>query len=435
MRRHLPRALATFTIAAVSFASPGPAFTQAGSKAQPTRSSAQGQTINDTIDAAESDGDMPKESAIRNFNEYEFKRFSLRWGGGFLWDYATYDQTEESETQMSLSPKDDLRDFRLILKGRLPIPHVTYTIGYMYDKARNDWRFRQTGIMVDIPKLRGNVFVGRTKEGFSTNKIMVGYQGFTNERATMNDALIPILADGIKWSGTVPNGKFVYSVGFFGDSKSESESFNKHDNHYVARGVWLPLSRQGEGLLHIAGQARHARPDDESLQYRSKPESFQAQEYAIDSGKFEADYANSYGVEAYYRRGPLILGTEYFFTDVEAPDSDNPFFHGGEVIGAYILTGETRPYNARGAYFERVTPARSVFKGGPGAWEVVGRFSYSDLDSGPIRGGTFWRFTPMVNWHLSGNVRLEFVYGYSSLDRFNVVGKTQYFQSRIQLQL
>lgn len=395
---------------------------------------AQDPTINDTIDAAESSGDMPRE-IIRNLNSYEFKRFSLRWGGGFLWDYSTYDQDEESKSQMALSPKSDMRDFRVIVKGRLPIPHVTYTLGYMYDKSKDDWRFRQTGIMVDIPKLWSNVFVGRTKEGFSTNKIMVGYQGFTNERATMNDALIPVLADGIKWSGTIPNGKFVYSVGFFGDSKSESESFNRHDRHVSARAVWLPRVRNRTDLLHIAVQARHALPDDGALQYRSKPESFQAQEYAIDSGKLEADYATSYGFETYYRRGPFLLGTEYFFTDVKAPASGDPFFHGGEIVGAYLLTGETRPYNARGAYFERVAPARSIFDGGPGAWELVGRFSYSDLDSGPIQGGTFWRFTPMVNWHMSANVRLEFIYGYSSLNRFDVVGKTQYFQSRIQFQL
>jgi hypothetical protein len=36
---------------------------------------------------------------------------------------------------------------------------------------------------------------------------------------------------------------------------------------------------------------------------------------------------------------------------------------------------------------------------------------------------------------MSGNVRLEFVYGYGTLDRFNVVGRTQFLQSRLQLQL
>jgi phosphate-selective porin OprO and OprP len=40
----------------------------------------------------------------------------------------------------------------------------------------------------------------------------------------------------------------------------------------------------------------------------------------------------------------------------------------------------------------------------------------------------------MVNWYLSDHVRLEFAYGYGSLDRFNLVGKTNFFQSRVQLQ-
>jgi phosphate-selective porin OprO/OprP len=102
---------------------------------------------------------------------------------------------------------------------------------------------------------------------------------------------------------------------------------------------------------------------------------------------------------------------------------------------AWIATGETRPYNAKGAYFERISPARTVFEGGPGAWEFVLRFSYSDMDSKDIEGGRFWRITPMVNWHMSDNVRLEFVYGYGELDRFNIRGTTHFFQTRLQLQL
>jgi phosphate-selective porin OprO/OprP len=76
-----------------------------------------------------------------------------------------------------------------------------------------------------------------------------------------------------------------------------------------------------------------------------------------------------------------------------------------------------------------------VFEGGPGALEAVLRYSYSDFDSGTIQGGKFWRITPMLNWHLSDNVRLEFVYGYGMLDRFGLKGGTQFFQTRLQLQL
>jgi phosphate-selective porin OprO/OprP len=311
---------------------------------------------------------------------------------------------------------------------------VTYTLGYMYDKGSDRWRFRQTGIMVDIRQAYGNLFVGRTKEGFSTSKIMVGYQGFTNERAATNDALIPILADGIKWNGTIPGGKLVYNVGYFEDTRSETESFNKNDEQAVVRVVWLPLAGT-DRVLHLAFQARHARADDGFLQYRSRPESFQAQSYAIDTGKFAAESADTYGVETYYRPGPLLVGAEYFFNTNEAIDAGDPKFHGGELLLAWLITGETRPYNGRGAYFERVSPSRTVVDGGPGAWELVTRFSYADFDDENVRGGRFWRFTPMVNWHMTDNVRLEFVYGYGTLHRLSLSGRTQFFQTRFQFQL
>jgi phosphate-selective porin OprO and OprP len=57
------------------------------------------------------------------------------------------------------------------------------------------------------------------------------------------------------------------------------------------------------------------------------------------------------------------------------------------------------------------------------------------MDSGTIHGGRFWRITPMLNCYLSDNVRLEFVYGYSQLDRFGLTGYTQYFQTRLQVLL
>jgi hypothetical protein len=51
-----------------------------------------------------------------------------------------------------------------------------------------------------------------------------------------------------------------------------------------------------------------------------------------------------------------------------------------------------------------------------------------------VHGVTFGRITPMVNWDLSQNVRLEAGYGYGQLDRFNLKGNTQFSQTRLQLQ-
>jgi phosphate-selective porin OprO and OprP len=396
---------------------------------------AAGPILDDQIDAAEGEGDFPVKK-VNGWNEFEWDALTLRIGGGFLYDYAAYAQDGDSKEQMTLSPAGGVRDFRLLMKGRFKFaPHVSYTLGYMYDGAAKEWRFRQTGIMVDVPSMLGTLFVGRGKEGFSTNKLMVGYQGWTNERATINDALIPILADGVKWTGGIPSGKLVYNIGFFRDDLSETESFNRNDNQAVGRLVYLPFAGTDKGVLHLALEGRYGQSNNGQLQYRSKPESFLAQTYAIDTGKFTASHANTIGVETYYEPGPLMFGMEYYFNQVSSPQTNNPFFHGGEIFAAYMFTGETHPYNTRGAYFEAVSPAQSVFAGGRGAWEAVLRYSYSDMDSGTIQGGKFWRITPMVNWYLSGNCRLEFVYGYGQLDRFGLTGGTQFFQTRVQLQL
>jgi phosphate-selective porin OprO/OprP len=139
------------------------------------------------------------------------------------------------------------------------------------------------------------------------------------------------------------------------------------------------------------------------------------------------------GFELYYRPGSLMFGSEYFLNKVSSPSTGNPFFHGGEIFAAYTLTGEIRRYNEAEAYFEPISPARPLFSGGPGAFELVLRYSYADLKSGPIDGGRFWRLTPMLNWHMTNNARLEFVYGYGVLDRAGIQGDTQFFQTRLQL--
>jgi phosphate-selective porin OprO and OprP len=254
------------------------------------------------------------------------------------------------------------------------------------------------------------------------------------ERSTMNDAFIPILGDGVRWTGTILDGKFVYDVGAFRDAW-QKESFTKNDKQAAFRVVWLPNAGTERPLLHVAFETRYGHPKDGVLRYRSRPESYLAQTYALDTGEFAAKTATTYGIETYFRPGPLMFGTEYFFNRNDADEFGDPSFHGGEVFLAYTLTGETRPYNSRTATFLRITPSDSVFRGGPGAWELVLRYSYTDMDSGPIQGGKFWRITPMANWHLNGSVRLELVYGYGSLNRFNTIGKTHFFQSRIQFQL
>jgi phosphate-selective porin OprO and OprP len=390
-------------------------------------------SLENSLEAGESSVELPRRKLVR-WNEFDGPFTTLRFGAGLLYEVAAFSQDESSKQQFDLQTEDKVRDFRLLFKGRLKTKRpVTWTCGVMYDGPSDAWLLRETGIMVAVPELWGHLFIGRTKEGFSLNKVMTGYSGWTLERATIIDATIPILADGIKWLGYVPERGLLWNIGYYGDWLSEKESFSSYDHQFVARGAWLPIASENEGkLLHIDINGRVGKPDDGQLQVRSRPETFPAP-YFVDTGKFPARESRLAALETYYRSGPLLVGSEYFVETVDSPENGDPLFHGGDVVMTWLVTGETRAYNTLGGYFKSVSPARTVFEGGPGAWEVVARLSYIDLNGGTLRGGAFWRFTPMVNLYLSDNIRLELAYGYGTLDRFDLKGSTQFLQSRVQL--
>ncbi|MFL5785045.1 MAG: OprO/OprP family phosphate-selective porin [Bacteriovoracaceae bacterium] len=386
------------------------------------------------IDAAQSDESHSTNQDVK-WNEFDLGPITMRLGGGVGVDSARYFQDDTSKKQMALDNVTALRDLRVLLKGRFNFaPRWSYTLGYMYDGAQDDWRFRQTGLMMDVPEWNGNLFIGRTKEGFSSNKAMVGYYIWTQERSAANEAFLPILADGVKWTGRLSENKVIYNLGLYKETLTAYESYDKNNEIGVARGVWLPMySEEDKRVLHLAVEGRYGTAKNGTLQFRSKPESFPAQDYAVDTGKFKAHSNTIGGVEAYWSPGPLMFGMEYYWNKVNSPSTGNPLFHGGEIFTAYLLTGEIRKYNKKGGYFEAVSPARSVFSGGPGAWEFVLRASYADLDDRKIDGGRFSKITPMMNWYLSDNLRLEFVYGYGELDKNGSHGTLQMVSSRIQL--
>jgi phosphate-selective porin OprO/OprP len=368
------------------------------------------------------------------WNEFDLWFSTFRFGGGLLTDYATFGQNQESKEQVDPSPGFRLRDVRLLFRGRFRGNWgATWQIGVMFDEPTNTLRFRQTGFMLPLPEPWGRVFIGRTKEGVSLNKLMVGYFGWTMERFTFSDAALPILADGIRWYGYWPKAHFIWQLGAYADWYSEIEAFSKDEHTYITRLVWVTNPADtATSLLHVGINGRIGQPDEGELRLRSRPEAFRAP-YYIDTGTFPARWTYTAGPEVYYRRGPWLAGTEYYFQKVDSPETGSPIFHGGDVFVTRLIGKATRSYNPMGGYFGAVRPDVSIFEGGLGAWDAVLRLSYSDLDNGTIDGGSFWRITPMFSWYLSSHFRLELAYGYGVLDRFDLEGATQFYQVRWQM--
>jgi len=349
-------------------------------------------------------GEADAEPRRRNFfgrKSHDAGFTTLDVGAALLLDFVTYAQDQASRQQIELEPGFRVRDARFQFGGRFRIRRpVTWKAGVMYDGPSHSWLVRQTGIMVAIPELWGHIFVGRTKEGVSLSRVMSRYDVWTMERFTFSDAAIPALADGVKWLGYVPNRHFLWNVGWFTDVLSEGQSF------LVVR---QPV-------------------------YRARRVGSSPAPYFIDTGEFPARSTRMAGPEIYYRPGNWLFGTEYYWQKVGSPQMNNPLFHGGDAFVAWVITGETRSYNTVGGYFRSIAPAKTILQRGPGVWEALLRFSYSDLNDGPVQGGRFWRLTPTVNWYFTDVTRLELAYGYGTLDRFENSGVTQFFQARLQIE-
>lgn len=167
------------------------------------------------------------------------------------------------------------------------------------------------------------------------------------------------------------------------------------------------------------------------LTLKSRPESNPTPQI-LNTGKLSADHTSHIGGEIYYSKKSFMVGSEFVFHNLYSNNSDNHRFYGGDVVVSYLFTKAIRPYNTVGSIFGFIPIDKSVFKGGWGEWEAVLRFSMLNLDDRSVKGGQFWRITPMVNWYISKILRMEFVYGYGVLDRYGLKGAVQFFQSRIQ---
>jgi len=425
-----------FALVAICLTSVTPAFAQKPGPGATRQDSIRDSTLAAELTAGEADAEpLRRQLLVRP--EWDLGFMTLHVGAGLLFDVAAYSQDSISKQQFpNLDPQFKLRDARLLFGGRFKTKRpFTWQAGVMYDAVTHKWLVRQTGLMIAVPEIYSHFFIGRAKEGFSLNKVMVGYDGWSMERLPFTDATVPLLADGIKWLGYVPRSHLFWNLGAFMDAFSEGQSFSTYNYQFVARSGWVPLAGDTVGkLLEMAMNFRVGAINNDTLQLRSKPEAFPAP-YFIDTKKFPAASALAFGPELYYRPGRVLLGGEYYWQRVNSPETGNPWFHGGEAVVAWATTGEVRRYNLAGNYFKELSPDSTVVQGGSGAWAPMIKFSYSNLTNGPVQGGTFWRVTPMINWYLTDNLRLEFAYGYGVLNQSGKKGATQFFQSRIQMRL
>ena len=428
-----PKALIIFFYSGTFiFFSLHPATAQAQNPKQPIPDGTEGETFPKPYDSLENTN-LSKKDKWENWNEFDGPLTTLKFGIGFIADYAGFNQDSASKQQVTGATNNiSVRDFRYTMSGIVKSEReITWKAGINYDGYVGTWRIRETGVQFKMPELSGYIFVGRTKEGYSMQKIQNGFTLWRFERPMIQD-LVPILGDGIKYSGFFPKQHLQWTMGaYFNILGNENQPQTTFKRQFVTRLVWLPVySAPDKPVLSIAFNYVYGRILGDSINVRSKPEVSKSP-YFVETKNFWADVTNSISGEIYYRTGPFMAGTEFAAHYIHSPEKGNPVFTGAFFFLLYSFTGDTRPYVPNFGIFTFQTVKRPVFKGGPGNIEATISFSNIDLDYETITGGKFWKIQPAILWSLDTHYYTTFGYGFGVLNKDNLKGNTQFFQWRI----
>ena len=147
----------------------------------------------------------------------------------------------------------------------------------------------------------------------------------------------------------------------------------------------------------------------------------------MDTGSIPASHASQYGLEALWNEGPVSLTAEYDESHVDSLETGDPQFRGWYVTGAWVVTGEHRPYDRKVGYARRVMP-----KGRWGAVELFARYGLVDLTDKALDGGYLTKWFAGVNWWANRRIRISAGYGRATLDKLGTTGHTNQYFTRVQ---
>jgi phosphate-selective porin OprO and OprP len=349
-------------------------------------------------------------------------------------DFAWFGQSTENRDVVGNIPDGAFfRRSRLGVFGEL-YETVEYRVEWDFAEPARP-RFLDNWIaLTDIPIVR-NVIVGHFFEPFSLERYTPN-RFITFTERSVADTFAPARNIGMMTYGNALEGRMAWAVGAFRANSDDYgadvgfESGWATTVHATCLPWYIEQDEYTRYLMHLGGSYSYRRSGGDPIRFASAPEVRLRQEGVgrvpafVDTGEFEGDSFQLFGVESAIVHGPLSIQGEWIAAPVNRTDGVDPVFHGGYAYVSWFLTGESRSYSPtsilgrfREGIFQRVVPRTNVFDrrsgdvwSGTGAIELAARWSYIKLDSVDIRGGFLQDITAGVNWYLNPNTKVMFNY-------------------------
>jgi len=360
---------------------------------------------------------------------HDGRRFWFRPIIALIGDYSFFDQDDASVSQVG--EQEDTPDLRagrfgILFRSKGDRPWEAYfATDYQETRTREDDAFQLYDFRFRIPFGRLKLDLGKQKQPFVYE--LVGLSLTNPQQERILSPFFVTRSIGAQVSGPLAGDRMTWAAGWFNDWLESGASFGDNANDYVARITGLvTVSGDNRDYLHLGLGLRRVGPDAEGIRFAGRPESNVTDMY-VDTGEFQADYADELSLELAWDRGPFALLMEHVESRADAPDSDNPRFSGSYLTLSWIVTGESRVYSRALGYAGAVVPTRRS-----GALELVARYSRIDLTDGAIDGGVLGKAHFGVNWWSSQQWKLGLSYGDADLDRGGRQGNTRMVLARVQ---
>jgi len=312
---------------------------------------------------------------------------------------------------------------------------VEYRFEYEFASAARP-RFLDNWVaLTDVP-LVNNIIIGHFFEPFSLERYSPN-RFITFTERSLGDTFAPQRNMGVMIYGHAFDDRLTWALGGFRDNSDDYGTDLAFNEGYAvtAHSTVLPwyeeIDEHTLKLFHLGYSYSYRLPSDNTVQFATRPSARLFQQggggIPVFTNTGVIDNVDSYqlgGLEAAWVHGSFSVQSEYMATQVNRDNGEKPYFHGGYVYGSWFLTGESRSYSPtsilgrfREGIFQRTVPRSNFFysstgegNGGWGAVELAVRYSYIDLNSLDIRGGSIHEMTYGVNWYWNPNTKLMFNY-------------------------
>lgn len=327
----------------------------------------------------------------------------------------------------------ELRRWRFYLTGdAVFLVPFSYSLNVM---AVNNYHFLLDDVYLEFKRIPylGSFRFGAFIPAMGLESSASSRDGTFMEWGTPVQALAPRISTGWQVGHPVFNERATWSLGQFTQSLgADVGDATKDFMRVIGRLTWLPVDEVAiHRLLHLGLDLNYLRSGDASIRYQSRPESHLAP-FMADTGTIPALNMASIDLEAAWVDGPWSVQGEFLGNFVSAAIEET--FLGFYVYGSYFWSGESRHYDRSKGFFGRLKPKRDFSFTGEsyGALETALRFSYLDLNSGPVQGGLLRSVTAGLNWYLHDHSKIRFNYVYANAQGGPQNGDLQVFETRFE---